>query len=183
MQFGWPREALESFFSKRHLTWYQLGFGYSEPSPFPLAIIRKYDLHPKWVVIDVDPFFTRQPSEMADKVLASSKFDAFKFRLETVCAFYSQRWIHTFVPAMNNQSPRGDEVYFRSIKDGNVLMAASANLHTLVPTQTWGEVNLVQKSRCRAGIQSRTGSPRCPHGLYRRSIAIPKKCTRLGPPA
>ncbi len=139
MQFGWPRESLEPFFASRHLNYYQMGFGYKEPSPLPLAIIRKYDLHPKWVVINVDPFFTDAPSDMGADVLSTTAFEAFKFRLEHIGGFYAQRWVHWVVPALNHKNQPQDWPYFRSIRDGTVLLAASPKLHAPVPPQTWPE--------------------------------------------
>lgn len=133
MQFGWPRESLQPFFTARHMTYYNLGFGYVETSAFPLAILRKYDLHPKYIVVNVEPFFSKKPSSMAEVVMADTMFGGEKFRIETAGSFYGERYIHRVVPALAEQFPIGDEVYFRSKSDGTIFLAASANLHMMPP--------------------------------------------------
>lgn len=129
MQFGWPRQTLEPFFAARHMHFYNMAFGYVETSAFPLAIIKKYNLHPKWIIINVEPFFSNKPSGMAEVTMDDTMFDAFKFRLETAGSFYGDRYLHRVVPTLAQQFPPGDEVYFRSIHDGSVWLAAAADIH------------------------------------------------------
>ena len=139
VQFDWPRETVEPFLRARHLTGFNMGFGWHETSAFPLAIIRKYDLHPTYVVVNVDPFFSTRPSTMAERTMRETPFGAFKFRLETVGAFYGQRWVHTFVPGLTGQFVPGDEIYYRSKSDGTIRVAASVDMRVPVPEQTWPE--------------------------------------------
>ena len=132
MQFDWPRETTEPFFARRGLRAYNLGFGYHEGSPFPLALIRRYDLRPKLVVCNLDPFFYPVPSGMAARAMAERPFDGFKYGLETRATFYAQRWLHRVVPPLAGQVPTWDEVYYRSVRDGSVTLVASTDLHAPV---------------------------------------------------
>ena len=139
VQFDWPRETLEPFFKARRMTYYNMAFGYHETSAFPLAIIRKFDLHPAYVVINVDPFFSGRPSTMAAEAMRDTAFAAFKFRLETTGSFYAQRWVHAFLPGLTGQFVPGDEIYYRSRSDGTIQVAASVDMRVPVPKRTWPE--------------------------------------------
>jgi hypothetical protein len=57
-QFAFSTEAVKRYFRERSIRFYSLGFGYGEQDEFPLALIRKYALTPKVMVIDPSPFFT-----------------------------------------------------------------------------------------------------------------------------
>src|ERR1700730_12863032 len=66
MQYAFrDRAVLHQFFSSRHLSYFILAFGYGEGRDFPEAIIRKFDLHPKWVILNDDPFFGNPTSPVA----------------------------------------------------------------------------------------------------------------------
>ena len=56
-QIALSTSALSSFFALHAMTPYLFGFGYGEYGAFPLAIMRKYDVKPKAIVILADPFF------------------------------------------------------------------------------------------------------------------------------
>jgi hypothetical protein len=121
------RAILDRFFAARSLKYYVAAFGYGEQSPFPQAIIRKYDLHPKWVIVNPDPFFGGTPSYVAKKVMAESDFDAFKFQLETVSAFESQRYLHRIVPYLGTLwwiHSNAEWIWFRSKRNGTIFLSA-----------------------------------------------------------
>ena len=52
-------EATASFMRARRAPYHVMGFGYEASSTVALALIKKYDLHPKVMIINVDPFFPR----------------------------------------------------------------------------------------------------------------------------
>jgi hypothetical protein len=119
------RQMLESFFSRHGLSYYMLAFPYVEGCTFPELIIRKYDLHPKWVVINADPFFRSGLSTFASKVTAGGDFAALKFRFETSAAFEVQHFLHKVVPYMAPQWPYdADFIYFRSRRNGMLDLRA-----------------------------------------------------------
>jgi hypothetical protein len=57
MQFAFSTEAVRAFFAARNVRHYLLGFGYNEGARFEVALIRRYHLHPKALIINLDPFF------------------------------------------------------------------------------------------------------------------------------
>ena len=57
LQFAFSTPAFARYFAQRSIRPYLLGFGYYEPGAFPLALIRKYHIAPKAIVINADPFF------------------------------------------------------------------------------------------------------------------------------
>ena len=57
-QFGFSTDAVRRYFSGRGVSFYLLGFGYSDGDTFAAALIRKYRLHPRFVIVDTNPFFT-----------------------------------------------------------------------------------------------------------------------------
>lgn len=62
-------KATERVFGSLGAHVYVLAFGYAEQSRFALALIRKYDLHPKAVIIDADPYFVDKTDDQFEKVL------------------------------------------------------------------------------------------------------------------
>jgi hypothetical protein len=116
-------QMLETFFSSRGLRYYMLAFQYGEGSEFPGAIIRAHDLHPKWVIVNADPFFGIGPSALASKVMSSGRFGALKFRFETFAAFEAQHFIHKFVPYLAPQR-NTDWIYARSKRNGMLDLLA-----------------------------------------------------------
>jgi hypothetical protein len=141
------QRLLSDFFAKRGLSYFVLAFGYGEGSAFPEAIIRKYDLHPKWVIVNADPFFGKPESALASKVMSSGPFDGFKFRLETVAAFEVRNRLHRVLPyvALGQWDDQADWVYYRSRRDGTIALASykgspsatiPAGEQTLTPDQS-----------------------------------------------
>ena len=117
------QKLLHGFFDRRHLRYFNLGFGYGEPSPFALDIIRKYDLRPKWVIVNADPFFTAMPSYFAAGVLKANWFDAWKFNFETAASYDVEHLIHSAIPYIDitQWTAQADGVEFRSKKDGTIV--------------------------------------------------------------
>lgn len=123
------REQLDHYFAARSLRYYVMAFPYGEQSALPEAVIRRYDLHPKWVIVNPDPFFGGKPSKVGAKVLADTRFDAFKFRLETVSAFQSQRLLHRIVPYLGTLWPQDDQegewIWYRSKQNGTIFLSGA----------------------------------------------------------
>src|SRR5262249_42639470 len=55
--FAFSTRATEDAFRRLGVPYYLLGFGYGESQLFPLALIKKYGLRPKALIINADPFF------------------------------------------------------------------------------------------------------------------------------
>jgi hypothetical protein len=57
-QFGFSTDKLRDYFHQHGIPFYAMGFSYGEASYFARALIEKYHLTPKVLVIDADPFFS-----------------------------------------------------------------------------------------------------------------------------
>jgi hypothetical protein len=64
-QAAFSSEAMRAYFRERGVRFFVLGFGYDESSPFALALVRKWSLRPKVLVINSDPFFLDQVGQQA----------------------------------------------------------------------------------------------------------------------
>ena len=80
------------------VTYYALGFGHRDGDEWVLEIIRKHDLRPKLVVVNVDGFFGRARSEWAERVRKDSTFGARKAQLEGEWGHEARRAIHRVMP-------------------------------------------------------------------------------------
>jgi hypothetical protein len=56
--FAFSGDAIANFFVKRKLRYFVLAFGSGETSKFAQIIIQRYNLHPKAIIINSDPFFS-----------------------------------------------------------------------------------------------------------------------------
>jgi len=120
--FGFRRDALRSFFESMGLRYYVLAFGHGEDSVFARALIEKHDLHPKWVVINADPFFREEIGWFGAKVVRESRFDALKFRLETYATFTVSRSLHRRLPYLSPLQTFQEFIWYRSRSDGTVTL-------------------------------------------------------------
>ena len=96
--FALRPEELRPFFAAQSVPYYVMGFGYREADRFPLAIIRKFDLHPRLVVVNADGFFGGGLSEWAEVVNRDTPFAARKRQLEGEAAHEARRNIERLVP-------------------------------------------------------------------------------------
>lgn len=75
-------QVLRPAFAALGLDYYGLGFGFREADRFPLAIIRRFDLRPRVVVVNADGFFGGGLSTWAEVVNRDTVFAARKIRWE-----------------------------------------------------------------------------------------------------
>jgi hypothetical protein len=118
------RATLRDFFSARNMTYFVLAFGYNEGEIFPEAIIRKFDLHPKWVIVNANPFFGTQASVPATQAMSLGYWEAWKTSFEAVSSLAVQRRIHRIFPYFGlSQWDKNQVQYvaYRSRSDGTVL--------------------------------------------------------------
>jgi hypothetical protein len=127
MQYAFRnQDILRQFFSSRSLTYYNLAFGYGEGQAFPEAIIRKFDLHPKWVIVNADPFFGKLASPVASEAISFGYLGAWKSNFEADESLLVQRGIHRIFPylALSQWDLRAEWIYYRAKRDGTVRVAA-----------------------------------------------------------
>jgi hypothetical protein len=90
--------VFNAFFEARGLRYYVLGFGFREADRFPLAIIEKFDLRPRVVVVNADGFFQNTLSDLAREVMQDTRFGAFQHHWEAETGHEVRRALHQLVP-------------------------------------------------------------------------------------
>jgi len=90
--------VLGRFFESRGLRYYALGLGFREADRFPLAIIEKFDLRPRYVVVNADGFFSDSLSDAATATVSDSHFGAWRKRWEAEASHAVRRVLHQTVP-------------------------------------------------------------------------------------
>ena len=119
LMFALDGRALRATFVPMGLTYYVLGFGHDEAHAFPSALIDRYDLRPKVVVVNLDNFFTIDSSAWAERVLEDGWFDAIKLRFEGATAHLVRRHLHRVVPHWPDLiAAKREFVIHRSALDG-----------------------------------------------------------------
>jgi len=98
LMFALRPEVLGPEFAALGLSYYALGFGSREADRFPLAILRKFDLRPRVVVVNADGFFIRWLSAWAEAVNRDTPFAARKLRLEAEASHRARQALHVVAP-------------------------------------------------------------------------------------
>jgi hypothetical protein len=98
LMFAARPRVLDAFFEPRGLRYYVLGFGFREADRFPLAIIQKFDLRPRMVIVNADGFFQNSLSDFARTVMKDTPFGAWKFGQEAEAGHEVRRALHQLVP-------------------------------------------------------------------------------------
>lgn len=119
LMFAFERPALRGFFSQTGLSYFVMGFGHNEHNEFPEAIIERFDLRPRLVIVNADRFFVAGQSPWAVRVRADSRFDAWKRFHETEASHAVRRVVHRVVPHVPDLAGRQREfIAYRSRLDG-----------------------------------------------------------------
>jgi hypothetical protein len=113
-QAAFSSEAVRNYFGGRNIPFFLLGFGYGEWSMFALAVMQKWHVSPKVLVINADPFFSDMLSQPAEDALKGEI--AFLWRLALKTLF--QRVHHALCAVARNACPGTEPAIFRSAKDG-----------------------------------------------------------------
>jgi hypothetical protein len=98
MMFAIRSRVLTPWAIAHGVTYYALGFGHRDGDQWALDVIRRHDLRPKLVVVNVDGFFGRERSAWANRVRRDSAFAAHKARIEGELGHEARRLIHQAVP-------------------------------------------------------------------------------------
>jgi len=124
MMFALRSRVLEPWATTHGIRYYALGFGFRDGDTFVLEIIRKHDLRPKLVVVNVDEFFGNDLSPWAQRVVKDTAFNTRKRLWEAELGHESRRWIHQVIPNWLDLYgrpgfPSGNEfIAYRSRVDG-----------------------------------------------------------------
>jgi hypothetical protein len=100
-QFGFSTENLRNYFRRRGISYYVMGFGYGESNEFALALIEKYRLKPKLLVIDADPFFNTGVSNPAEAI-----FDRSGSPFQLAARWTTVRWDYLTRHVFNALQPK-----------------------------------------------------------------------------
>jgi hypothetical protein len=98
MMFALRSRVLTPWAVAHGIKYYALGFGHRDGDEWVLDIIRRHDLRPKLVVVNVDGFFGRARSVWANRVRRDSMFGAGKAQLEGEIGHEVRRAIHRVIP-------------------------------------------------------------------------------------
>lgn len=98
LMFALRPDVLRPAFAALGATYYALGFGFREADRFPLAIIRRFDLRPRLVVVNADGFFGGGLSQWAETVNRDTAFAARKLRLEAEAAHRVRQAMYAVAP-------------------------------------------------------------------------------------
>lgn len=139
MMFALRSRVLRPWADAFDIRYYALGFGFRDGAAWVLDIIRKHDLRPKIVVVNVDGFFGRDVSEWADRVKRDSVFGARKRFWEAELGHESRRYLHQVIPNWIDLYgrpgfPFGNEfIAYRSRTDGTWIISPWPKPREVVP--------------------------------------------------
>lgn len=98
LMFALRPSVMRPYFARAALSYYVLGFGFAEADRFPLAIIRRFDLRPKLVVVNTDGFFGGGLSAWAEVVNRDTTFASRKLVWETNTAHRARTILEVVAP-------------------------------------------------------------------------------------
>lgn len=98
MMFALRSRVLTPWATALGVTYYAFGFGFREGDAWVLDLIKRHDLRPKLVVVNVDGFFGRELSEWALRVEKDSTFGARKQYWEGEIGHEARRLVHQVIP-------------------------------------------------------------------------------------
>ena len=122
------------------MTHYTLGFGSAEAGLFPLNVIRKHDLRPKFVVVNAEfEYFVDHFSSGAIEAMQLTLFEYRKLIFEEQSSYYVQRQLHAALPHWSALTFRPSEwVCHRCRTTGTWILPQSS--HLLFPIKESGDL-------------------------------------------
>lgn len=124
LMFALRSDVLAPWAEARGVVYYAFGFGYRDGDAWALELVRKLDLRPRVVVVNVDGFFARPMSAGAQRVRRDTSFGARKLRFEGEVTHEVRRVVHRVIPNWLDLYgragfPFGNEfIAYRSRRDG-----------------------------------------------------------------
>jgi hypothetical protein len=114
LQAAFSSNAVRDYFNSIKVPFFILGFGYADESAFSEAILRRWGVSPKVLVINADPFFSEWLSSAARDALEARP--AFLWRLLLKSLFQHVHRAVCFVAS--SVCPESEPSIFRSARDG-----------------------------------------------------------------
>ena len=140
--FALPQEILAPKFQSWGLSYYLLCFGHDERDRFPREIFERFELSPKWVVVDCGRFFNDRQSAVAQIVSKVGGFYDLKNRFELATAERFRQSIHSLIPPLGQLTQsefRPPLRIYRSRLDGTWKIEQFVNTNTPIPPEVTPE--------------------------------------------
>jgi hypothetical protein len=123
-QFGFSTDAVVQFFAVRSIRFYILAFSFAESAEFPRALIEKYNLRPKVLVIVTDPFFYEGAISPPAAELRDSEASLW-LRLKVNAAYEQKKWFRSGQRLVCDHFPRACaeniSSLYRSYANGTIV--------------------------------------------------------------
>jgi len=114
LQAGFSSKAVRDYFNSINVRFFVLGFGYGDESTFTQALLKKWKIAPKVLVINADPFFSEKLSPPGLDAIEGKP--AFLWRLLLKSLF--QRVNRAVCLVASDVCPESEPSIFRSTRDG-----------------------------------------------------------------
>lgn len=115
-EIAFSGDSLASWLTERRIPYYNLSV-FGEQDAFPRAIIGRFDLKPRAVVVSVDGFFTNSINIDGKRVMALGQAVEFEYG--------AKRWVQSVHRKLCSDDPApicgGRPAQFRSLSDGRVI--------------------------------------------------------------
>ena len=163
--FAFSTTEVRSYFAARGIQQFNLGFGYEEQHTFFEQLAIKHRLHPRILVIGIDPYFSDRVSPPALDAMSSSR----KTRVQA----WAKKILSTLQPALCkvtncSSAPTG----FRSTKDGYFSWRGSLMVDQQIARTRQTQTRDVQVNVPLAAMQAQD---------YLERIGMPAACVVLVP--
>jgi hypothetical protein len=114
LQAGFSSRAMRDYFNSINVPFFILGFGYADESTFSEAVLKRWGVSPKVLVINADPFFSEYLSSAARDALEGRP--AFLWRILLKSLF--QRVHRGVCFVASSICPESEPSIFRSARNG-----------------------------------------------------------------
>jgi hypothetical protein len=117
--YAFRREALRPHFERLGLRYYSLAFA-GGADAFPLALMRKFDIRPKILVINMHGFFANDPTRFGQWAMSRDLFGGWNFVMEREASWTVRQRLHTVMPHWPTflVHEKETQVIYRSTTDG-----------------------------------------------------------------
>ncbi len=122
---AFTQPMIQDFFEKQGLSYYNLSFS-GGTDVFARALVEKFDLRPRFAIVDANEFFTGENTPMAQRAMDGSYFDALKRVSERRAGYAVRHSLHKVVPHLSGRDLPwiASWMIFRSDSDGTWDFAA-----------------------------------------------------------
>jgi len=117
MLYAMRKDLIGDYFKRRGLRYFTLGFGWEEPLDFSLEVIKKFDLRPKYIIVDVSHYF-RSGKTGSDQLLKYDRFELAKALIEEELGRLKDETLSRILPIRAELGLTYRRAVYRSRLDG-----------------------------------------------------------------